>query len=195
MMRLLSRTGALVALLSLSAAPSWGGPANLSVPAKAYASDALIPVSKPALAPFAYILFCRDHPDECATSHSGPVAVDASRLPLLKRINTDVNRRMRPRPDVGEEWSVGTASGDCEDYALTKRSRLLAAGFPREALRLAVVLTPDNQGHAVLVVRSSEGELVLDNLSDSVRVWHRTRLTWVKIASAENPRLWYSVAR
>ena len=45
-----------------------------------------------------------------------------------------------------EYWNIPTDGyGDCEDYALTKRRDLIAAGFPAQALRIAVVLTGETK--------------------------------------------------
>ncbi len=45
----------------------------------------------------------------------------------------------------------------------------------------------------MLVVRTSEGDLVLDNRTGAVRSWARTGLQWVKIQSAENPKAWLAL--
>ncbi len=102
----------------------------------------------------------------------------------MERINALVNAGTRYRSDLSlygqpEFWTCADGEGDCEDYALAKRRRLLASGFPLESLRLAVVFTetPDGrywlerkrQGfgvsgdHAVLVVTVPEGDWILDN--------------------------------
>ena len=102
----------------------------------------------------------------------------------MERINALVNAGTRYRSDLSlygqpEFWACADGEGDCEDYALAKRRRLLAAGFPPESLRLAVVFTETTEGrywlerkrlgwgvggdHAVLVVTVPEGDWILDN--------------------------------
>ena len=60
--------------------------------------------------------------------------------------------------------------GDCEDYAITKYVALRALGFPENRLRIAVVqdLIKDIP-HAVLIVYSDEGPLILDNQTRLVK--------------------------
>ena len=95
--------------------------------------------------------------------------------------------------DAGDVWQVGVAAGDCEEFALTKRRNLIALGWPSRALRIAVARTGSGEGHAVLVVKSSRGDLVLDNRTDEIKPWTQTDLRWVKIQSGDNPRLWYTM--
>lgn len=40
---------------------------------------------------------------------------------------------------VPERWEPASGRGDCEDYALAKRSRLLAAGWPNDRMALAAL--------------------------------------------------------
>ncbi|WP_236759154.1 transglutaminase-like cysteine peptidase, partial [Agrobacterium tumefaciens] len=76
------------------------------------------------------------------------------------------------------------------DYAVTKRQRLLRAGWPSGALRIATARTSTGIGHAVLVVSTSQGDLVLDNRTNVVKPWKAVDLKWIKIQSHENPRVW-----
>jgi predicted transglutaminase-like cysteine proteinase len=130
-----------------------------------------------AMAPFAYIQFCVHHRSSCSNT-KGRLAMSGSnnvkltsRLQLqLASINSRVNSRIRPKSDVGsDKWSIGGRAGDCEDYAMTKRALLIAAGWPSRALSLTVVKTSWGEGHAILSVHTSQGTLVLDNLSRSVK--------------------------
>lgn len=150
----------------------------------------------PTLAPFAHVVFCLKLPVECETG-AGPVMapLDQDHMQLLKRANTEVNRQIRPRHDskangFGDEWSLSPKSGDCEDYAITKRHRLIAAGWPSRSLRLAVAKTSQGEGHAVLVVKTSEGDLVLDNRTDAISPYQASDLRFIKIQSQDNPKMW-----
>jgi predicted transglutaminase-like cysteine proteinase len=113
----------------------------------------------------------------------------------IAAINLNVNRAIRPLADPpGQEvWVIGGGAGSCHDYAVTKREQLLQAGFSSRAIRLAVAYTGDGQGHAVVVIRTNQGDMVLDNRTDTIRRWDRTDLRWVKIESSENPRFWVSL--
>lgn len=152
----------------------------------------------PTLAPFSHVRFCLENPDDCrVTSGTALVQLDKARRSELLRINREVNLRIRPINDapgaVGDVWQADVTSGDCEDFALTKRRALVAAGWPAASLRLAVARTRSGEGHAVLIVTTSDGDLVLDNRTTTIRVWNRTDLRLLKIQSAANPHLWFSV--
>jgi predicted transglutaminase-like cysteine proteinase len=60
--------------------------------------------------------------------------------------------------------------GDCEDFAIAKYMSLRALGVPEERLRLAIVYDRIKEiPHAVLVVYTNDGALVLDNQSKVMR--------------------------
>jgi predicted transglutaminase-like cysteine proteinase len=127
--------------------------------------------------PFAYIQFCVHHASACrdtkgslAMASSNSVRLNAKLQRQLASVNSRVNNRMKPKADGGaDKWAVGGKSGDCEDFAMTKRAMLIAAGWPSRALSMTVVRTAWGEGHAVLSVRTSAGTMVLDNLSRAVR--------------------------
>ena len=145
-------------------------------------------------APFAFIRYCVASPASCRVGT--PRVVSWSDVQgTVTRVNRGVNRSIRPVNDRnGDVWQANVAAGDCEEFALTKREQLLKAGLPASALRMAVASTPSGEGHAVLVVATAEGDFVLDNRLDRIALWHETDLTFHKIASAEDPRLWHRLA-
>ena len=148
------------------------------------------------MAPFAMIQFCVRSPGDCRRSDGhASIAWSLAVWQLIARTNTHVNRTIRPVHDAAgaDVWSVGVVRGDCEDFALTKRRTLMRAGLPASALRMAVATTPSGEGHAVLVVTTSRGDFVLDNRTDLIVSWRSTDLDWIKIASAQDPRLWRRV--
>ncbi len=60
--------------------------------------------------------------------------------------------------------------GDCEDFAIAKYTSLRALGVPEERLRLAIVHDNEkNIPHAVLIVYTDEGAVVLDNQNKKVQ--------------------------
>lgn len=60
--------------------------------------------------------------------------------------------------------------GDCEDYAIAKYMSLKALGVPEERLRIAIVQDlVKNIPHAILVVYTDDGAMVLDNQSKTTR--------------------------
>ncbi len=60
--------------------------------------------------------------------------------------------------------------GDCEDFAITKYASLRALGVPDSHMRLAVVKdTQKNIPHAILIVYTESGPMVLDNQIKKMR--------------------------
>jgi predicted transglutaminase-like cysteine proteinase len=76
---------------------------------------------------------------------------------------------------------------------VTKRHELLQSGLPAKALRLSVVTTASGIGHLVLVIATTRGDLVLDNLTEAIRPWQSTDYRWLKIQSATDARYWFEV--
>ncbi|MBB3938011.1 transglutaminase-like cysteine peptidase [Aureimonas phyllosphaerae] len=146
-------------------------------------------------APFAFIRYCVTSPDACRIGQQRTVDWTPGIKALVGHVNRSVNRGIRPVSDRGRDvWQANVAVGDCEEFALTKRERLMKEGMPASALRIAVATTGSGEGHAVLVVSTADGDFVLDNRNDQILIWHQTDLTFQKIASAEDPRLWHRLA-
>ncbi|CCE01352.1 transglutaminase-like cysteine peptidase [Bradyrhizobium sp. STM 3809] len=154
----------------------------------------------PTLAPFQHVRFCIRYPAECKLEADGKsrVDLDSSTLELLARVNRDVNVAIAPSnksydTNLSEGWRIAPGSGDCNDYAVTKRHELVQSGVPARALRLAVVRTSSGVGHLVLIVATTKGDLVLDNLTETIRNWESTNYAWVKIQSTRDARFWSEV--
>jgi len=61
--------------------------------------------------------------------------------------------------------------GDCEDYSIAKYVVLRALGVEETAMRIIVLRdTARDLGHAVLTVTHKVGQVVLDNVSNALRV-------------------------
>lgn len=111
-------------------------------------------------------------------------------MKLLNDINRRVNREVQKAEDFDlygmiEYWSLprvidGKMYGDCEDYALEKRRRLIEAGVPAAALSMAVAVTARGESHAVLVVAMDQGDWVLDNLTPWVTPWSELNYRWIE---------------
>jgi predicted transglutaminase-like cysteine proteinase len=136
----------------------------------------------------AWIRFCQQRPDECAAFSSGPTTITLTpqAWETLIRVNRQVNAAVRPMTDrehwgVEDHWGLAEDGyGDCEDYQLVKRRYLVAAGFSRRALRMTAVIDGDGEPHAVLMVRTDRGDLILDNRRDSVLPWRRTGYVYLQ---------------
>jgi len=56
-----------------------------------------------------------------------------------------------------------------------------------------VVKTASGIGHLVVVVAPAKGDLVLDNLAETIRPWQNTDYHWPKVQSVIDARFWYKV--
>ena len=165
-------------------------------------SNSLTPIveTSPTLAPFQHIRFCLRYPSDCKTNPTENERIDlnAETSELLKRVNHSVNISIIPTPksygpNLGDGWTIAPDVGDCNDYAVTKRHELLENGLPSKALRLSVVKTASGIGHLVLVVVTTKGDFVMDNLTEVIRPWQTTDYHWLKIQSATDSKFWYEI--
>ena len=150
--------------------------------------------------PYGFVSFCERTPQACAQGPQEEQRFFASpaRMAELDTVNRAVNHEIEPVTDieqygVTDYWTIPTTKGDCEDYVLLKRKRLMELGWPASALLVTVVRDERGEGHAVLTARTIQGDFVLDNKTDEIRIWHRTRYDFVMRQSYLNPRLWMSL--
>lgn len=141
---------------------------SLAASAVALLSVSVVP-AQAALQPFGAIAFCRANAAECAGGGSSSVKLNDELATLLKRVNSQVNRSIAYRSERIDEWKLNPRTGDCEDYAISKRSALIRAGVSPNALRIATTKTRRGEPHAVLIVRTSAGSYVLDNRTAAIR--------------------------
>jgi predicted transglutaminase-like cysteine proteinase len=157
----------------------------------------------PALAPMAHVRFCLQYHDDCEIRGGDfgrrNVALTPDRWNELNAVNRAVNQAIIPEPNLGgvatEEWLVSPPAGDCNDYAVTKRHVLLTHGWPSRSLLLSEVVVPSGEHHLVLVVRTTNVDLVLDNLNANIRSVGMTynQYRWIRIESSRNPKFWATV--
>ena len=154
-------------------------------------------VSQP---PYGFVQFCERVPEECRqyALEDQRFSAGPGRLSELDAVNRAVNREIEAATDMEvynqtEYWTIPTTRGDCEDYALLKRKRLIARGWPASALLLTVARDEKGEGHAVLTARTLQGDFILDNKVDEVKAWNRTRYEYVMRQSYLNPRIWMSL--
>jgi predicted transglutaminase-like cysteine proteinase len=156
----------------------------------AQASDRFTTIAKvAAVQPLAMRYFCAEHPAQCRAGGVSEVAMTSDLMTLLKSVNVQVNRSIRPRRDNSDTWSLAPDAGDCEDYVITKRAHLVQAGVPAGSLRIAFTHTRRGEPHAVLVVRSNEGDFVLDNLNNSVKSLQVSGYR-IRSMSSSDPKRW-----
>lgn len=167
------------------------------------------PASKPrsaavydkALPPIGFVSFCARNPSECQPDRGTRVArhrMTPERWRLVHQVNTHVNAIISPVSDEelygeAEYWAYPSDAGDCEDYVLMKQRYLEQLGFARSALLITVVLDERDEGHAVLMIRTDQGDYVLDNRRNDIRRWSELEYSYLKRQSARNPREWVSL--
>jgi predicted transglutaminase-like cysteine proteinase len=136
----------------------------------------------------AWLDYCVRHSDDCQTDLRQPVkvALTPQLLKKLKAVNRVVNARVRPMTDL-QHWGVKDhwdqaedGYGDCEDYQLLKRKQLIDAGVPRRTMLMTVAWDAYHEGHALLMIRTNIGDLILDNARDEILLWKETGYQFVK---------------
>lgn len=98
----------------------------------------------------------------------------------LDAVNRLVNHEIQYTSDrlvagVEDRWLSPSEAlrigGDCEDYSIAKYVILRALGVDEKKMRVIVLKdTARELGHAVLAVAHNVGKVVLDNVSDALRV-------------------------
>ena len=152
--------------------------------------------------------WCLRHGAECDNNVREPRVIEYT--PQVTRdmalINATVNLRVEYQFDEvqyhsGDYWEYpqpdakGVLRGDCEDYAILKRKMLRDLGYPHRAMRIASLFTETGEGHAVLIVRTTNGDYVLDmyhNKKDPVVLWNQKKgYKWSGMESQEpNDHFW-----
>lgn len=144
-----------------------------------------------AQSPLGFKIFCLKYPNECKAGGKSSLSMTDATMQTLKRVNLSVNNAIRPKNDSrGKDvWTLNASTGDCEDYVITKRSRLIKMGLPAGALRIAYAKTRAGEGHAVLIVKTSQGDYVLDNRTNAIKLKAQAGLRFISISGA-NPKSW-----
>ena len=163
-------------------------------------AQAFMPTGGLSTQPVGHYEFCQRKPAECTkTAAHRPVELTRKLWATMIDVNNVVNTMVTPRTDmemwgVEERWSYPTNGyGDCEDYALEKRKRLIKAGVPASNLLITVVRQPNGDGHAVLTVSTSMGDFILDNLEPRILGWAETEYSYLKRQSAKHAGMWVAI--
>jgi predicted transglutaminase-like cysteine proteinase len=168
----------------------------------AYASDAHWPL-RPETAVNRFVgaaQFCERYPEDCKAKDKNQkiTVTDRVRLDLIK-VTTEVNLGFIYEEDISHygmddwwEYPTVDGKGDCEDFALEKKRRLIAMGYPQSALRLALVRAAKKgeADHVVLVVFTSNTNLVLDIRDNNAHWPNQTPYKFLYVQSSTDPREW-----
>lgn len=170
------------------------------IASNAAAAEATMPTGVRTSQPIGHYEFCKQRPRECAAQSASSSAerMNPALMRLLVSVNNTVNAAVEPRTDMeiwGKEevWSYPDGVGDCEDYVLEKRRRLIFAGLSPANTLITVVRQQNGEGHAVLTVRTSDGDFILDNLENGVKRWDRTPYTYLKRQSEKHAGRWLAI--
>jgi predicted transglutaminase-like cysteine proteinase len=185
--------GTLIACVMFSAPADASSPVDLSNPAFA-------PVSGPTSIPVGAADFCRRDRAACAPN-AHVVEVETLTQPTWEQliaVNDDVNATIVPETDedlyhLAEYWTYPDGRGDCEDIALAKQRQLIEEGWDPSTLLMTVVRERDGNGHAVLMVRTDRGDLVLDNQNGKVLLWSDTEYQYIKRQSQADAGKWVAI--
>ncbi|HTV32366.1 MAG TPA: transglutaminase-like cysteine peptidase [Methylocella sp.] len=167
-----------------------------SVPLSVFA-----PIGGVASTPYGWLVFCRRYGMECEGEALPPtdIGLTPKAMKEIIRVNQWVNDHVKAVSDM-EHWGLidrwdypYDGKGDCEDFALFKRRILIDEGFPRQALLMTVVKDEHNEGHAVLTVKTTGGDYILDNMNDEVKPWNKTGYRFVKRQSQADQNIWVQI--
>jgi predicted transglutaminase-like cysteine proteinase len=150
--------------------------------------------------PIGHYEFCKKYVKDCNEFSSD---LSAAKLTdrgwkILNAVNSDVNTKIIPMTDMEiynkeEVWAYPVKFGDCEDFVLEKRKELIAKGVPTSDVLITVVRKQDGEGHAVLTVRTSQGDYILDNLTNEIKLWTDTPYSYVKRQDEGDSGRWVAI--
>jgi predicted transglutaminase-like cysteine proteinase len=149
--------------------------------------------------PIGHYEFCQTHKSECRPgARTAPAKVTEFGWSVVREINARVNRDITPMTDKelygkDELWAYPDNAGDCEDFVLLKRRMLMQKGFAAGDLLITVVRKPDGEGHAVLTLRTAQGDYILDNLNNEVKLWTKTPYRYLKRQASFHAGRWVSI--
>lgn len=135
--------------------------------------------------PRGWQVWCRAHSDSCVAARAATLALTPANWQTLNGVWADLAGRFVRVNDTGRQdvWRAAWR-GDCEDFALNLRERLIKAGVPRGALDLVVGFTEHGEAHTVLAIHSAHGTLIADVRQDRLLPWHALPYTWLAMEQA-----------
>ena len=149
--------------------------------------------------PIGHYEFCKRYAATCgANATKAALKLSPAIWKRIVDVNAAVNGNVFPRTDqdiygVPEHWAYPTTEGDCEDFVLLKQYMLEREGIPASALLITVVKQTNGDGHAVLTLRTDQGDFVLDNLDNKILAWQSTDYTYLKRQAVDNAGKWVGI--
>ncbi|WP_227268680.1 transglutaminase-like cysteine peptidase [Roseobacter weihaiensis] len=172
----------------------------LTVPSAsaAGAQGAHLVAKRSVTAPAGFDGICARYTWVCTASGKTQLSPGAT-FDLATKVNRQVNRQVREIEDQRqygkeEHWALPTRyGGDCEDLVLLKKKMLVERGVKSENLLIATVLDKRLNSHAVLVLRTTTGDVILDNLTNRILPWHETGYTFLKVQNPKVLSKWHAI--
>jgi len=184
--------GIIAGLIALAFSTQFGAAETID-----FNNPAFVAASGQTSIPVGHAEFCAKHAGECGAQPSIQAAAHLTdgRWQQLLEVNTRFNSAISPVTDrdlyqVEEFWTFPRSAGDCEDFVLAKRRALIQQGWNPSTLLITVVRETNGDGHAVLLVRTDRGDLVLDNQDGLIKLWNETRYQFVKRQSQAHAGQW-----
>lgn len=141
-----------------------------------------LPVRRVGKPPAQYVEFCNANPGHCDMVGASVLVHSDALMQVIAHVNREVNAAYRLVPDLEAHdaedlWSYPSRGmADCEDFALEKRKRLVERGLARAALTIGIVQQKKLLcWHVVLLVETSIGTYVLDNITDDILPWSQSQ--------------------
>ncbi|WP_162200115.1 transglutaminase-like cysteine peptidase [Kiloniella spongiae] len=132
------------------------------------------------IAPVGWRNFIAGNEDLKTKSPKGQIKLDRDHLYKIAQFNKRVNKNINYVSDEKNDlWQVAETKGDCEDIVLRKLHDLtVMLNYPRSLFSIATCWTETKLNHAVLVLHTDEGDMILDSRFDHVAAWHRLPYRW-----------------
>lgn len=149
--------------------------------------------------PYGHLDYCKRSPRDCGSHRVlAPMKLTPGRLKMLQSVNASVNAAIKPVSDQDnygkrDYWiNPRNGKGDCEDYVLMKRAKLMARGISPS--QLLITMVQGSEAHVVLTVRTDHGDYILDNLRTEVLPVEKTSYRYIKMQAPSNAGQWVSIA-
>lgn len=164
-------------------------------------AGSLIHEVKEVPAPKGAVELCQRYQWACDRSRVAKIDDAQKILKLASKVNASVNRST---PEISDQlqygqpevWALPTGrGGDCEDFALIKKRELIRLGVAPFRLLIATGLDRNRNSHAVLIVRTNRGDYVLDNLTNKMKRWDASGISFFRMQDPNTMTGWTLVAR
>ena len=147
------------------------------------------------LEPMGWTIFKNNYPQYIGTAdHEPPMQWSPVVARWVGALKPDVNTGIEAQPDrdskLLDPWDVWPKIGNCCDYTVTKRAEMLDEHKPASCLLIAEIELTPTLHHLVLVLRTTNGLIVLDNRTPALMSLQDTGYKVVRMQSSKNFGWW-----